>query len=122
MFKKITLYFLIFSLGIFLIPIKISSCNSNEISVCCKNNDVKKMSDCCSNGKTKNEKQDKDCDGKCNYSSCQCLSFQISIVLPVFFKIIEEQISFKSRKEQFFIRETNTSNGFCSTWLLPKIS
>lgn len=108
-------------MGVFLIPIRASQCDKT-IKVCCKSIEVKNTSDCCSKSTPNTEKKEKDCDGKCNHSSCQCLSFQTSVILPVSFKIKGEQIILKSGKENFYPSETNTSKGFYSTWLLPKIS
>ena len=111
--------------GFFLIPALTLACETKSGKSCCNketSSNPKKM-DCCKNDNHSKNKDNDGCSGKNKNSSCSCLIFHFSTVLPFETELKQQQcFNFLDEKQNFNDAETNLSSGFHSIWLIPKIS
>ncbi|RKS02975.1 hypothetical protein [Flavobacterium sp. 102] len=118
-------YFILLLLfGLFCMPNSLYACgsstNKTEKHSCKKENSSKSLKDCCCS-KAKNKKHN-GCGGKCGHSNCTTSTISVSSILNNEIELNLNRFDFFDKKEKFYMSETNTSNGFYSMWLIPKIS
>lgn len=117
--------FLLTLLGLFLVPNNVMACGKDSVKHSCQKEITtksEKMS-CCD---SKESNEEKDCNGNCGHSTCDCAStgasvFSISFPYEVNFKIHFLNYSLVE-KVNFSHTTSAISDGFYSIWLLPKIS
>ncbi len=110
-------------LGFFLMPTVTFACGGHSEKNSCNKEtsaSTEKM-DCCKNDNHSKNKNHDGCNGKCGHSNCVTTSTQFS---AVFFEIKfnNNNFDFSEKNQNYFNSKANLSSGFCSLWLIPKIS
>jgi len=120
--KRFHLFTLLLTLGFLLISKNSFACGMKSAKSCCttETSSKKEMKDRCKK-KQDNEKS-KPCGGKCGHSNCTTSAPSFSFILNNEVNFISYTYVFSTEKQKFYHNETNTSNGFFSLWLIPKIS
>lgn len=115
------MYTLIITLGFLLISNGNFACGMKSGRSCCKTETSakKEIKECCKK-KQDNEKS-KPCGGKCGHSNCTTSGPSFSFILNNEVKFISNTFDFSTEKQEFYHSQTNTSNGFFTLWLIPKI-
>ena len=123
MSRKLKLFLIIFSLGIFILPKQIFFAQNPAMS-CCTSQSVKET--CCKTDNTKHgskkpcHKSNKDCDGNC--VSCNTCSFSATVFAAVkAFKNTENQHFVEINKANFNYICPAISDIFSKIWQPPKI-
>ena len=122
MVNLINKFFFIVVLGIFLIPSNLNAFRIKSNKPCCKAEAISKAKkqDCCNGNHSKNK--DNSCGGKCGHSFCtgsKSINYSLLTYFDFEFKI--NNFDYSVLKPKFYHSITNTSSGFCSIWLIPKI-
>jgi hypothetical protein len=68
-----------------------------------------------------NNKQQKECNGKCGHPTCNVPSVQIAIVVLSTIQLNHKGILVSVKKEKFYDRKFNVTSGFFYIWLPPNI-
>lgn len=118
--KYLDLLFFIF-FGFILKPSDIYACNFQSEEIEITRNLSGKTSlpknDCCENEPC--GKSEKDCDGKCKNSACQCPTNCINCIVSLVAQISYGKVVLSN--SIFYYKETFYSSKFFSVWLPPKI-
>lgn len=119
--NRLHIYIKILIVVIFMMPTLNYACGSKSIKSCCKKEIASKSDkkDCC--GK-KTDSNEKGCGGKCGHSKCTVSCVQFSLLSQNEIVFQENCFDFLNKKENTYYNETAISAGFCSLWLIPKIS
>lgn len=121
--RKFHTLFLLFLLGLFLMPGVSYACETKTSNSCCKKEMKAKPEEkgCCKKSKESKE-EEKGCGGKCGHSNCTASSMQFSILSLDEIEIKNNFFGFALEKPVFYHKETTISSGFYSVWLPPKIA
>ncbi len=115
--------FLLFVIGIFLVPMQTYACESHstntEKSCCKKKSSSHEKKDCCKNKQS--DKKDTSCNGKCGHANCLISSIHISLISFQEIEFKNNIVYFSYEKSKFHSFKTVISSGFSSVWLPPKI-
>lgn len=109
-------------LGFLLMPTLTFACGSQSENKPCTvktSTNMDKMD--CSKHKNHSENKSDGCNGKCVHHNCITTSTQFC---AAFFEIKfnNNNFDFTEKKQNYFNSNTNSSTGFYSIWLIPKIS
>jgi hypothetical protein len=119
--KSFHTFFMMLTLGFFLLPMLSHACGIKAEKACCTKEISSKSptKKCCKESSDKHEK--KSCDGKCGHSNCTAAS--VISIIAVFTDIAfsANVFDFSDEKQQFHDLKTFISSGFSSLWLIPKI-
>lgn len=117
-------FIIIFLLGIFLTPGLAMACENNHSKMKCCNKEMPLKNgkiDCCNNNSHSKSKNSNACNGKCGSALCNT-SINNLITFYGSFEMKCHNFNFTSEKQKFYPSETDTSAGYSSIWLIPKIS
>ena len=123
MTKKFHILLIILTLGIFSTPMLTYACGTKSTKTeksCCKKTKSSKK-DCCKKNKSHNDKDNNECDGKCNNSNCSCPTVHFAFALPFYAEIKAKTYFAESKKTKLYYNENYLSDGYVSIWTPPNI-
>ena len=114
------------TLGFFAIPTLTYACGIKSTKTeksCCKKSEAEKSNknDCCKKHKSKNDKDKKGCDGKCNNPNCSCPTNNFAFALPFWIETKVKTYFAESKKIKSYYNENYLSDGFVFIWTPPNI-
>jgi hypothetical protein len=118
MVKKF-LFFLVFSF--LLSTANTFACEKKSNKCCCKTEKPATSKKECCKETTKNNKQNKSCNGKCGHAGCNIPNVQLVVIVPFITEIDATPFYKSSNSLRFCDYETHVSGGYKSIWLPPVI-
>lgn len=127
MTQKFHILFLVLMVGFFATPLFTYACGTKTTKTeksCCNKQKASKAEkkDCCNQADTKNHEDSNGCNGKCKNPSCSCPTVCFYCTIPAHVEANTKNYFADCERLKFHLNENNTSSGFLSIWLPPKIS
>ena len=119
--KRFHTYFILFILGLFLLPTMSYACEMKVEKACCKKETPVKTEkkSCCKDNHSHDD--EKNCGGKCGHSNCTSTATSTTFAVLNDFSFTSNAFDFSTEKQKFQDTKTFISSGFSSLWLIPKI-
>ena len=121
MIKKLHIYFVILTLGLFLVPSLTYACGTQSEKECCKMETTSKQEHKGCSEESHAADKNSGCDGQCGHSNCTTTSVQVSLALFSQNEFAYTFFNFPNEKQKFYSSKTFISSGHTSLWLIPKI-
>ena len=120
MIKKLHIYLIISTLGLFLLPSLTYACGTQSEKECCKKETTSKQEHRGCSEESHAADKNSGCDGQCGHSNCISVSAHSSMTYSNELQFI--LFNFYKRETNFNYTLLNLSSDYVSLWLIPKIS